>query len=122
VFTGSECVDWAGHILGDGYAVQGNMLVGEETLSAMAREFESSVQEALTERLLRSLDAGQRAGGDKRGRQSAAVRVYRDQDYPYVDLRVDEHCDPVVELRRVWQVAQDVLMPFVETLATRADA
>ena len=71
---------------------------------AMAATFEASKEEPLPERLVRALEAGQAAGGDKRGKQSAAVTTVKDQPYPYVDLRVDEHPDPVVELRRIYEV------------------
>lgn len=117
--TGFGTDPWCGHRVGDIYAVAGNMLVGEETILAMVEAFESSVQGAFPGRLLRALEAGQAAGGDKRGRQSAALYVVKSDPYPYLDLRVDEHSDPVVELRRVYEVAQRELLPFVEALPTR---
>lgn len=117
--TGSETDPWQGHRTGDGYAVAGNMLVGEETITAMAEAFEASADEPLSERLLQALESGQSAGGDKRGRQSAALYVVRSEPYPYLDLRVDEHPDPVAELRRVHEVAKRELLPFVEAMPTR---
>ncbi len=117
--TGSETDLWQGHRTGDGYAVAGNMLVGEETIIAMAEAFEASADEPLSERLLRALESGQVAGGDKRGRQSAALYVVKSEPYPYLDLRVDEHPDPVAELRRVYEVAKRELLPFVEAMPTR---
>lgn len=117
--TGSGTDPWCGHRTGDGYAVAGNMLVGEETITAMAEASEAAADVPLPERLLRALEAGQAAGGDKRGRQSAALRVFKDQPYPYLDLRVDEHPDPVAELRRIFEVAKKELLPFVEALPTR---
>jgi uncharacterized Ntn-hydrolase superfamily protein len=117
--TGSEADPWKGHRTGDGYAVAGNMLVGEETITAMAEAFEASADEPLSERLLRALESGQAAGGDKRGRQSAALFVVKSESYPYLDLRVDEHPDPVAELRRVYEVAKRELLPFVEAMPTR---
>jgi uncharacterized Ntn-hydrolase superfamily protein len=117
--TGSEADPWKGHRTGDGYAVAGNMLVGEETITAMAEAFEASADEPLSERLLRALESGQAAGGDKRGRQSAALFVVKSESYPYLDLRVDEHSDPVAELRRVYEVAKKELLPFVEAMPTR---
>lgn len=101
-YTGLDCVLWCGHRTGDGYAVAGNMLVGEETITAMADAFEATNGEPFAERLVRALEAGQAAGGDKRGRQSAALKVMDTEDYPAVDIRVDDHPDPVVELRRIW--------------------
>lgn len=120
-FTGAECTGWAGHRTGAGYAAQGNMLTGGEVVEAMAESFEQSESEELPERLVRALEAGQSVGGDKRGRQSASVRVFASEDYPYLDLRVDEHPQPVAELRRVWEVAQQQLLPFVKMMATRDD-
>jgi len=106
--TGDACNAWAGHIVGDGFAVQGNILTGEEVVTAMAKAFEESAGEVLAERLLRALEAGQLAGGDKRGRQSAGLLVVREGwgygggNDRFRDLRVDEHEAPIAELRRVY--------------------
>ncbi|MBV9455287.1 MAG: DUF1028 domain-containing protein, partial [Rubrobacter sp.] len=78
--------------------------------------------EPLAERLVRALEAGQEAGGEKRGRQSAAIRMIESQPYPYVDLRVDEHHDPVAELRRIYEVAKVELLPFIDALPTRENS
>lgn len=118
-FTGKDCLGWAGHRTGHGYAIQGNMLVGEQTLVNMEQAFAGDVAQELPERLMRALEAGQVGGGDRRGRQSASLLVLREQAYPLVDLRVDEHVDPVGELRRVWEVAKEQLLPFIDTLPTR---
>jgi uncharacterized Ntn-hydrolase superfamily protein len=105
-YTGSECFDWAGGVTGDGYCCQGNILTGEDVVSSMASAFEGTAG-ALVDRLMAALNAGDRAGGDKRGRQSAAVYVVR-EGAGYggtidiaVDLRVDDHQDPVPELHRL---------------------
>lgn len=119
--SGSSCVPWSGHITGHQVAVQGNMLTGRDTVVAMAEAFEDGRREDLPERLLGALEAGQRAGGDKRGRQSAAIYVAREEEWPYLSLRVDEHSEPVAELRRVFEVARRQVVPFVETLPTRAN-
>ncbi len=121
VHTGSQTDPWCGHLTGEGYAVAGNLLTGEEVVVAMAGAFEASAGEALVERLVRAFEAGQAAGGDKRGRQSAAVRVMEKRPYPYLDLRVDEHADPIAELRRILEVSKVELLPFVEALPTRAN-
>ena len=97
------------------------MLIGEETIRAMANSFEKSESLDLPERLMRALEAGQKAGGDKRGRQSAALLIYKTEDYPYLSLRVDEHSSPVAELRRVLEVARHQLLPFVDGLPSRAN-
>ena len=125
VWTGPGCTGWAGHRRGAHYAVQGNMLTGEDTVNAMAAAFDASATTTanapLAERLLSALEAGQAAGGDKRGRQSAALKVVGDEAYALLDLRVDEHPDPVAELRRVYGVAQRQLAPFVAGMPTRDD-
>src|SRR3954454_16794323 len=112
-FTGKECLDWAGGRTGPCYAAQGNILVSAETVDAIAETFEAS-QGPLVVRLLDSLDAGQAAGGDRRGQQSAAILVV-EQDGGYaglsdsiVDLRVDEHERPLEELRRIYGLHQAI--------------
>ncbi|MFZ6644475.1 DUF1028 domain-containing protein [Undibacterium sp. TJN25] len=119
-WTGKQCTGWAGECTGPDYAIQGNMLTGQETLDAMQTAFLRSVGMKFEERLLLVLEAGQANGGDKRGRQSASLIVYLDEPYPYLDLRVDEHADPVRELRRVFGVAVVQLLPFIESMPTGA--
>lgn len=116
--TGEESDTWRGHSTGENFAVAGNMLVGEETLRAMTESFRGT-EGTLAERLVLALAAGQEAGGDKRGRQSAAVRVVDTEEYPHLDLRVDEHPDPVSELRRVYEVARRDLLPLTSMMPTR---
>jgi uncharacterized Ntn-hydrolase superfamily protein len=120
-WTGAQCTGWAGQRTGAMYAIQGNMLVGAETLDAMQAAFEATPDLALEERLMQALEAGQAAGGDLRGRQSAALKVMRDEAYAWVDLRVDEHENPVAELRRVFDLARHQVAPFVEGMPTRDD-
>ncbi|HEY6133945.1 MAG TPA: DUF1028 domain-containing protein [Rubrivivax sp.] len=97
-------------------AVQGNMLVGEAVLLAMAAAFRASAGLDLDERMMLALEAGDAAGGDKRGRQSAALKLYHHQPFPLLDVRVDEHPDPVTELRRVHTVARAETLPFVQQM------
>jgi uncharacterized Ntn-hydrolase superfamily protein len=118
-FTGKDCFSWYGHIVGDGYAVAANMMVDETTVAAMARAFEAHADDELPERLLQALEAGDATGGDYRGRQSAALLVYHTEDYPYRSIRVDEHRQPVAELRRIFELSKQQLFPFVDTLPTR---
>jgi uncharacterized Ntn-hydrolase superfamily protein len=105
-FTGSECFEWAGGVTGESYAAQGNILVGQETVEAMAKTFESAGDD-LAGRLLTALDAGQAAGGDSRGKQSAALLVVREgggyggNNDRSLDLRVDDHPEPIKELIRL---------------------
>jgi len=106
-FTGKDTVEWKGHLVGRDYAAAGNMLVGSHVIEAMAQAFEASRGD-LAERLMVSLEAGQEAGGDKRGRASAALLVaykHSAMRQPLIDLRVDEHPDPVKELRRAFNFA-----------------
>ena len=113
-WSGQSCTDWFGHIVDRQFAVQGNMLVGESTITAMAAAFRGNEPLDLAERMLLALEAGQAAGGDKRGRQSASLKVYAGEDYALWDLRVDEHAHPVAELRRVYTIARLQFLPFVE--------
>jgi len=104
-FTGKDTIDWKGHLIGKNHVVAGNMLVGGRVIEAMTGAFENS-EEELAERLMKALEAGQEAGGDKRGKKSAALVVARKEEegvYPSIDLRVDEHQDPVRELRRIFE-------------------
>ena len=107
-FTGDECHDWAGGRTGDGYAAQGNILVSEQTVDALAVTFEQNAHLTLAERLIECLTAAQAAGGDRRGQQSASLLVVeKDAGYAnlsdvVVDLRVDDHERPIVELRRLY--------------------
>jgi len=109
-FTGKACVDWKGHLTGENYAVAGNMLIGAQVIEATAEAFEASAGE-LEERLLKALEAGQKAGGDKRGKRSAALLVMKRPEYkgarPFIDLRVDYHEDPVEELRRIFEAYKE---------------
>lgn len=118
-YSGDQCDTWYGHKTGENYAVAGNMLVDENTVEAAAKAFEENADLVLSDRLLCALEAGQAAGGDKRGRQSAALYVVHEEDYAFCDLRVDEHIDPVKELRRVYEVAQEQLAPLVAMLPTK---
>jgi uncharacterized Ntn-hydrolase superfamily protein len=109
-YTGSDCMDWAGGLAGPGFAAQGNILVGEETVAALATTFTATHGRPLAERLIECLAAAQAAGGDRRGQQSAALLVV-EQDGGYagmsnslVDLRVDDHAQPVAELARLYEL------------------
>ena len=107
-FTGRDCSEWAGHLVGDGFAVQGNMLANADVLAAMQRAFLDALA-PLPERMVAALEAGQAAGGDRRGQQAAALVVEqlgaakrsREGIDRVCDLRVDDHPEPIVELRRL---------------------
>jgi uncharacterized Ntn-hydrolase superfamily protein len=109
-FTGAECMDWAGGLTGPCFAAQGNILVGEETVAALATSFTATAGRPLAERLIECLASAQAAGGDRRGQQSAALLVVeRDGGYAgmtdvLIDLRVDDHETPVTELARLYDI------------------
>ncbi len=118
-FTGAACIDWAGHDLAEGVSVAGNMLAGPQVLSETLRAYRAAMDRPLAERLLTAMQAGEDAGGDKRGRQSAALTLYRDQDYAWLDIRADDDPDPLAELRRLYAVAQERFLHVAETMPTR---
>ena len=104
-FTGNETISWKGHLVGENYVVAGNMLVGSQVVDAMAQTFRDSGGE-LAERLLKALEAGQEAGGDKRGRMSAALLIASQQRIEprlILDLKVDKHQDPVKKLKKIFE-------------------
>ena len=115
-FTGMACYDWAGGVTGTHFAAQGNILVDEKTVQAMARVF-TETNGTLADRLLSALDAGQGAGGDSRGKQSAALYIVKEKggyggfNDRYIDLRVDDHPDPIKELIRIYQLQQLYFAP-----------
>jgi len=114
-FTGKECFDWAGHVVGKGYAIQGNILAGEDVIKSMARAYESTDGD-LPVRLLAALSAGQRAGGDRRGQQSASLLIVREDggyggfNDRWVDVRVDDHPAPIEELIRIFNIYDVTLL------------
>jgi uncharacterized Ntn-hydrolase superfamily protein len=117
-YTGSRVDPWCGDRAGHGFAVAGNILYGPQTLDAMAEMFAAKADLPLAERLLASLAAGDGAGGDRRGRQSAALLVGRNLELPYVSLRVDDHADPIVELIRLYGLAQERALPLGARVST----
>ena len=118
--TGSACIDWCGHRAGEGYSVAGNMLAGPQVVDETAAAYESNAALPFSERLLVALAAGEAAGGDKRGKQGAALLVYTTEDYPFLDLRVDDHAEPVVELRRLYETSLDRFQPFLACVPSKA--
>ena len=119
-YTGAQCIGWCGHVAADGYSVAGNMLTGEAVLIATAAAFHGHAHLALAERLLVAMEAGQAAGGDKRGKQAAALRIVTTEDYPMLDLRVDDHAEPLAELRRLYDVSLERFHAFVTCLPSHA--
>ncbi len=119
--TGRACIEWCGHLAGPGYSVAGNMLAGARVIEETAKAFEAGGSLPFAERLIAAMEAGESAGGDKRGRQGAALLVHTTEDYPFLDLRVDDHADPLAELRRLYDVSLERFQPFVTCLPTRAN-
>ncbi|HTS20822.1 MAG TPA: DUF1028 domain-containing protein [Casimicrobiaceae bacterium] len=118
--TGVECIEWCGHIAGDGFSVAGNMLAGPQVIEDTAQAFDAGRELPFPERLIAAMEAGQAAGGDKRGRQALALLVCTTEAYPALDLRVDDHEDPLAELNRLYVKSLERFQPFVACLPSRA--
>ena len=118
--TGPGCVGWAGHVHASDVSVAGNMLAGPAVIQATLDAFQAT-SGTLAERLLAALQAGEDAGGDKRGRQSAALRVHMSDPYPDLDIRADDHPDPLAELRRLHRVSQERFAVFRRLMPGRSD-
>jgi uncharacterized Ntn-hydrolase superfamily protein len=119
--TGAGCIEWCGHQIFDDFSVAGNMLAGPQVLEATARAYSDAHTLPMAERLLAAMAAGEAAGGDKRGKQAAALRIYCDEDYPELDLRVDDHEEPIIELQRLYRKSLERYQPFISCLAGRGD-
>ena len=117
--SGKECVDWFGHIAGDGFSIAGNMLAGPAVLSETARAYAANEKLPFAERLIKAMFAGEAAGGDKRGKQSAALLIHDTEEWPALDLRVDDHADPLRELERLEAVSRERWVHFRKFLPTR---
>lgn len=119
-FTGNACIDWCGAVDGPQVSVAGNMLAGPEVIQETLKAYVKSSALDFDERLLVALEAGEKAGGDKRGRQSCAIRIWAGDPVPSFDIRVDDHADPLAELRRLWRVAHQRYVPFQQASPSRA--
>jgi uncharacterized Ntn-hydrolase superfamily protein len=117
--TGGECVGWAGAVAGDGFSVAGNMLANEQVIQQTARAFHES-RKPFAERLISALRAGEAVGGDKRGKQSAALLICSTEDYPELNLRVDDHADPLAELVRLYHKAHERFVPYLKCSPSKA--
>lgn len=119
--TGEACVDWCGHRIDAGFSVAGNMLAGAAVIEETARAFAEGAALPLPLRLIAALKAGEAAGGDKRGKQSAALRIVSTESYPDLDIRVDDHADPLAELTRLEAVSRERFVHFRQFLPSRAN-
>ncbi|WP_299969660.1 DUF1028 domain-containing protein [uncultured Roseobacter sp.] len=117
-YTGSDCVDWAGHLIGDDHSVAGNMLAGAGVLEAVSEAYSKGADLPFAARLIKAMQSGEAAGGDKRGRQAAGLVIHRGQSHPWLDLRADDHADPLGELARLWEVAQERYVHFAKSMPT----
>jgi uncharacterized Ntn-hydrolase superfamily protein len=117
--TGRDCVDWCGHIEGDGFSIAGNMLAGADVLGDTAKAYRAHEKLPFARRLIAAMQAGEAAGGDKRGRQSAALLIHGEEEWSDLDLRVDDHSDPLTELERLEHVSRERWVHFRKFLPTR---
>jgi uncharacterized Ntn-hydrolase superfamily protein len=118
-YTGKDCVDWCGHLAGDGFSIAGNMLAGQRVLDDTARAYAANIGTPFAQRLIAAMHAGELAGGDKRGRQSAALLIYGEEEWSNLDLRVDDHIDPLTELERLEAVSRERWVHFRKYLPSR---
>jgi uncharacterized Ntn-hydrolase superfamily protein len=119
--TGTSCIEWCGHLTRAGFSVAGNMLAGPQVIEETARVFEASRDLPFAEQLMAAMEAGEAAGGDKRGKQGAALVIHTTEDYPYLDIRVDDHADPLAELRRLHEVSLERFQAFMGCLPSAAE-
>jgi uncharacterized Ntn-hydrolase superfamily protein len=119
-YTGSQCIGWCGDLAAEGFSVAGNMLADERVITDTAEAFRRHASLPLALRLIVAMEAGEAVGGDKRGKQAAALRIVTTEDYPQLDLRVDDHADPLAELHRLYDVSLVRFQAFVACLPSRA--
>jgi uncharacterized Ntn-hydrolase superfamily protein len=117
--TGKGCVDWCGHLEGDGFSIAGNMLASGQVLDDTAKAYIANADTPFARRLIVAIRAGEKAGGDKRGKQSAALLIYGEEEWSDLDLRVDDHADPLSELERLEAVSRERWVHFRKFLPTR---
>jgi uncharacterized Ntn-hydrolase superfamily protein len=117
--TGRECVDWCGHVERHGFSIAGNMLAGAGVLDDTANAYVAGEHLPFAQRLIAAMRAGEAAGGDKRGKQSAALLIHGEEEWSELDLRVDDHADPLAELERLEAVSRERWVHFRKFLPTR---
>lgn len=118
-YTGRECIDWCGHVEGKGFSIAGNMLARARVLDDTAEAYSANEGLPFAQRLIAAMRSGEAAGGDKRGKQSAALLIYGDEEWSALDLRVDDHTDPLAELERLEQVSRERWVHFRQFLPSR---
>lgn len=120
-YTGANCVDWCGHLVRENFSVAGNMLAGPQVIEETAKAYAANAHLDLARRFIAALRAGQAVGGDKRGKQSAAIMICDEEEYPYVDIRVDDHAEPLDELARLEEVGWQRFMHYRKFMPSRAN-
>lgn len=120
-YTGKGCVDWCGHTIAADHSVAGNMLAGPRVVEDTSAAYAANAKLSFPRRLIAALKAGEAAGGDKRGKQSAALVICGEEEWPMLSLRVDDHADPLPELERLERVSRERYVHFRQFLPTRAN-
>jgi uncharacterized Ntn-hydrolase superfamily protein len=120
-WTGGNCVEWCGNVEAPGISVAGNMLSGEPTIAATLDAWQARSDLLVPERLMQAMEAGEAAGGDRRGRQSAAMKLITTEDFADLDLRVDDHENPLAELRRLLQIWRRERAPGLASAPRKGD-
>jgi len=119
--TGKSCIDWSGHVAGDNFSVAGNMLAGPRVIEDTAAAYAKNAALSFPRRLIAAMRAGEAAGGDKRGKQSAALVICGEEEWPDLNLRVDDHAEPLAELERLESVSRERLVHFMAMWPRRRD-
>lgn len=120
-YTGKDCIDWCGHKIAVDHSVAGNMLADPRVIEDTSAAYGANAELPFARRLIAALMAGEAAGGDKRGKQSAALVIHGEEEWPLLDLRVDDHADPLPELARLERVSRERFVHFRQFLPTRAN-
>jgi uncharacterized Ntn-hydrolase superfamily protein len=119
--TGKECIDWCGSTSGEGFSVAGNMLAGPQVIEETAKFYAANSTTPFARRMVAAMKAGEAVGGDKRGKQSCALLIYGEEEWPDLDLRVDDHMDPLAELARLEAVSRERWIHFAKFLPSKRD-
>ena len=121
IWTGRECLDWAGGEVFDGFSVQGNRLTGPDVITKAAEAYRDSAGRPFDERLIEALEGADSVGGDSEGERSATIYIVAEEEYPLWDIRVDAHPRPIEELRRLHDIFARDLVPEIRKMPTRAN-
>lgn len=120
-WTGAKTIEWSGQMEGRNFSTQGNRLAGPQVLERLVQTMNETEHLDLAERIVLALEAGDEVGGDTKGERSANVMVFSDEEYPLCDIRIDDHDEPIHELRRLFKLYQDEILPNVKMIPKRTD-